>query len=82
MGIPGGLEEPTKLDYESEGRRFESCRARQGKWLFAAKTQHGRFLLRSSVMDFPLRGCCCVGEAVSEVPYCGGLHAEQDVRSG
>jgi hypothetical protein len=28
VGIPGGLEAPTKLDYESESRRFESCRAR------------------------------------------------------
>ncbi len=28
MGVRGGLTAPTQVDYESEGRRFESCRAR------------------------------------------------------
>ncbi len=31
MGFPAGLRVPTQVDYESEGRRFESCRARSRK---------------------------------------------------
>jgi hypothetical protein len=69
-------------DYESEGRRSESCRARYQNPVVAGETRTGRFPSYDPARPVPQRGSGGVGEHPAEAAHGFALHVGHHVRVG